>query len=92
MKSSIQRAFDAIVLVTLSAATLALTTATPGVALSERFERAHQQNLDKLSERFEEPREQNLDKLSERFEESREQNLDKLSERFEASREQNLDK
>lgn len=77
MKAAIKRSLDTIFLVSLSAATLALTSATPSMALSERFEESRQQNLDKLSERFEESRQQNLDKLSERFEESREENFDK---------------
>ena len=76
----------------LSVITLSAIAASPAAALSERFDRAHEQNLDKASGRFDEAHEQNLDKASGRFDEAHEQNLDKLSERFDEARQQNLDK
>jgi hypothetical protein len=75
-----------------SLSVLALSAyATPGFALTERFDEARRENLDKgistevsLTERFDEARRENLDKgistevsLTERFDEARRENLDK---------------
>jgi hypothetical protein len=75
-----------------SLSVLALSAyATPGFALSDRFDEARRENLDKgvstevsLTDRFDEARRENLDKgvsaetnLTDRFDEARRENLDR---------------
>ena len=60
----------------LSFVVLSAIAASPALALSERFEDAREQNLDKLSERFEDAREQNLDKKFDRSDEELQTHLE----------------
>jgi hypothetical protein len=60
------------------------TVMAPAMALTQRFDDARQQNLEKgltsevdLTERFEDARQDNLNKLTERFEDAYQDNLDK---------------
>lgn len=79
-------------LLTIAATTASATgLASPAAALSDRFQDAREQMLNKLNDRFDSERQQTLDsKLIDRSENERRQSLNKLSDRFEKARRNNL--
>ena len=58
-----------LILATLSVLALS-TVATPTLALSDRFESARQQTMNKLNDRFDKEHQETLNKLNDRFDKS----------------------
>lgn len=65
-----------LMLTTLSAATL-LTVASPAFALTDRFDDARQDTINRLTDRFDDAREGTINKLNDRFSDSYQDTLNR---------------
>jgi hypothetical protein len=78
-----------LILATLSVLALG-TAAAPTLALNNRFEQSHRDNLNALNQRFEQERQETMNALNSRFQQEHQETLNALNSKFEQSYQQNL--
>jgi hypothetical protein len=67
---------------TVSMIALATAMMSPALALTDRFDDARQDTINRLGDRFDDAREGTINRLNDRFGDAREQTINRLNDRF----------
>jgi benzoyl-CoA reductase/2-hydroxyglutaryl-CoA dehydratase subunit BcrC/BadD/HgdB len=65
------------VLLTASIIALTMAIASPALALSDRFNDARQETINRLSDRFNDARQETINRLSDRFNDARQETINR---------------